>query len=121
MKTKTVDGYYHYLETEAEPAMNMEKPMRDHITASTIHDIHKLLRCAINLAVRREYISKNPFINAALPEHEEKGCVVLSSEQVLKVLKFTCRPVHYDYYTMCCVVLIAIGCTIRGGEIGRLQ
>lgn len=60
VKTETVDGYYHYLETEAEPAINMEKPMRDHITASTIHDIHKLLRCAINLAVRREYISKTP-------------------------------------------------------------
>lgn len=56
-----------------------------------------------------------------LSEHEEKECVVLSSEQVLKVLKFTCRPEHYDYYTMCCVILIAIGCTIRGGEIGRLQ
>ena len=54
VKTKTVDDYYHYLETEAEPAMNMGKPMRDHITASTIHDIHKLLRCAFNLAVRWE-------------------------------------------------------------------
>lgn len=121
VKTKTVDDYYHYLETEAEPAMNMGKPMRDHITASTIHDIHKLLRCAFNLAVRWEYISKNPFINATLPEHEEKERVVLSSDQVLRVLKFTCRPEHYDYYTMYCAILIAIGCTTRGGEIGGLQ
>ena len=121
VKTKTVDDYYHYLETEAAPAMNMGKPMRDHITASTIHDIHKLLRCAFNLAVRWEYISKNPFINATLPEHEEKERVVLSSEQVLRVLKFTCRPEHYDYYTMYCAILIAIGCTTRGGEIGGLQ
>lgn len=121
VKTKTVDDYYHYLETEAEPAMNMGKPMRDHITASTIHDLHKLLRCAFNLAVRWEYINKNLFINATLPEHEEKERVVLSSEQVLRVLKFTCRPEHYDYYTMYCAILIAIGCTTRGGEIGGLQ
>ena len=52
IKTKAVDDYYHFLETEAEPATNMGKPMRDHITAATIHDIHKVLRCAFNLAVR---------------------------------------------------------------------
>lgn len=78
VKTKTVDDYYHYLETEAEPAMNMGRPMRDHITASTIHDIHKLLRCTFNLAVRWEYISKNPFINATLPEHEKKTHSLIS-------------------------------------------
>lgn len=121
IKTKTVDDYYHFLETEAEPATNMGKPIRDHITASTIHDIHKVLRCAFNLAVRWEYISKNPFLNATLPEHQEKERVVLSPEQVLKVLKFTCRPEYYDYYMMYCAILIAIGCTVRGGEIGGLQ
>lgn len=121
IKTKTVDDYYHFLETEAEPATNMGKPMRDHITASTIHDIHKVLRCAFNLAVRWEYISKNPFLNATLPEHQEKERAVLTPEQVLKVLKFTCRPEYYDYYMIHCAILIAIGCTVRGGEIGGLQ
>lgn len=121
IKTKTVDDYYHFLETEAEPATNMGRPMRDHITASTIHDIHKVLRCAFNLAVRWDYISKNPFSNATLPEHQEKERVVLSPEQVLRVLKFTCRPDYYDYYMMHCAILIAVGCTLRGGEIGGLQ
>ena len=121
IKTKTVDDYYHFLETEAEPATNMGKPMREHITASTIHDIHKVLRCAFNLAVRWEYISKNPFLNATLPEHHEKERVVLEPEQILKVLEFTNRPEYYDYYLIHCAVLIAIGCTVRGGEIGGLQ
>ena len=121
VKTKTVDDYYNFLETEAEPAMNVGNPMRDHITASTIHDLHKLSRCAFNLAVQREYISKNPFFNENLPEHEEKERVVLSPDQVLRVLEFTCRPDHYDYYTIYCAILIAIGCTTRGGEIGGLQ
>ncbi|MGL5437194.1 MAG: phage integrase SAM-like domain-containing protein [Lachnospiraceae bacterium] len=47
----------------------MAKLKREHLSASTIHDIHKLLRCAFNLAVRWEYIRKNPFLNATLPEH----------------------------------------------------
>ena len=117
IKTKTVDDYYHFLETEAEPATNMGRPMREHITAATIHDIHKVLRCAFNLAVRWEYISKNPFLNATLPEHHEKERVILEPEQILKVLEFTNRPEYYDYYLIHCAVLIAIGCTVRGGEI----
>ena len=66
--------------------------MRDHITAATIHDIHKVLRCAFNLAVRWEYINKNPFLNATLPEHHEKERVILEPEQILKVLEFTKPP-----------------------------
>ena len=121
IKTKTVDDYYHFLETEAEPATNMGRPMREHITAATIHDIHKVLRCAFNLAVRWEYISKNPFLNATLPEHHEKERVILEPEQILKVLEFTNRPEYYDYYLIHCAILIAIGCTVRGGEIDGLQ
>lgn len=121
IRTKTVDDYYHYLETEAEPATNMGKPMRERITASTIHDIHKVLRCAFNLAVRWEYIKKNPFLNATLPDHKEKQRVALEPDQILKVLDYTCRPDQYDYFLIHCAILIAIGCTVRGGEIGGLQ
>jgi hypothetical protein len=55
IRTKTVDDYYHFLQHEAEPAANMGKPRRDHINPSTIHDIHKVLRCAFNQALRWEY------------------------------------------------------------------
>lgn len=121
IKTKTVDDFYDYLQREAEPATNMGKPMREHITPSTIHELHKVLRCAFNLAVRWEYISKNPFLYATLPEHKEKERVVLEPEQALKVLEFCCRPESYDYFMIYCAILIAVGCTLRGGEIGGLQ
>lgn len=121
IKTKTIDDYYDFLLTEAEPATNMGRPMRDHITASVIHDIHKVLRCAFNIAVKWDYIVKNPFLNATLPEHQEKERMVLEPEQVIKVLDFTCRPEYYDYYVMHCAILLAIACTLRGGEIGGLQ
>ena len=41
IRTKTVDDFYHFLLNEAEPATNMGKPKREHISPSTIHDIHK--------------------------------------------------------------------------------
>lgn len=121
IKTKTVDDYYNFLLTEAEPASNMGKPQRDHIQPSTVHDIHKVLRCAFNIAVKWEYISKNPFINATLPEYKEKERPVLEPEQALKLLDYTCKPEYYDYYVMHCAILLIVACTMRGGEIGGLQ
>lgn len=121
LKTKDIDDYYHFLLTEAEPATNMGRPMRDHITASTVNDIHKLLRTALNKAVDWEYLKKNPCLKAIVPEYKEKERTVLEPEQILKVLDFACRPEHYDYYVIYCAILIAVGCTVRGGEIGGLQ
>ena len=50
----------------------MNRMDRSKISPSIIHDIHKVLRCAFNQAVKWEYIAKNPFLNATLPEHKEK-------------------------------------------------
>lgn len=99
----------------------MGRQKREHVTASTVHDIHKIVHCAFNLAVKWDYISTNPFIKATLPEHKEKERKVLEPEQVLKVLDFTCRKEYYDYYLMHCAIHLAIACTMRGGEIGALQ
>lgn len=73
IRTKTVDDYYHYLLHNAEPPSNTGKPKRDRVSPSTIHDIHKVICCAFNQAVRWEYIAKNPFVNATLPEHKGKN------------------------------------------------
>ena len=121
IRTKTVDDYYDFLLEEAEPAANMGRQRREHVTVSTVHDIHKVVRCAFNLAVKWDYISTNPFIKATLPEHREQERKVLEPEQVLKILDFTCRKEYYDYYLMHCAIHLAIACTMRGGEIGALQ
>ena len=121
IRTKTVDDYYDFLLEEAEPATNMGRPRREHVTVSTIHDIHKVVRCAFNLAVKWDYIGSNPFLKATLPEHKEKERKVLEPEQVLKILDFTCRTDYYDYYVMHCAIHLALACTMRGGEIGGLR
>ena len=36
IRTKTVDDFYHFLLNEAEPATNMGKPKREHISPSTM-------------------------------------------------------------------------------------
>ena len=121
IRTKTVDDFYHFLMNEAEPATNMGKPTRKHITASTIHDIHKVLRCAFNQARKWEYIAKNPFLDATLPEHKESKRDALTPEQLHRILKFTDRPEIYDLYMMHCAIQLAFACCLRGGEVGGAQ
>ena len=121
IRTKTVDDYYHFLLNEAEPVANRGKPGREHVTASMVHDIHKVLRRAWNQAVKWEYVAKNPFLNATLPEHKEKKRVALTPEQLSRVLKFTNRPEIYDYYMLHCAIQLSFACSMRGGEIGGAQ
>lgn len=99
----------------------MGKPTRDKVSPSLIHDIHKVLRCAFNQAVKWEYIAKNPFLNATLPEHKEKKRDALTPEQLSKVMDFTDRPDIYDYYVLHCAIQLAFACCMRGGEVGGAQ
>lgn len=121
IRTKTVDDFYHFLMNEAEPATNMGKPKRKHISASTIHDIHKVMRCAFNQAKRWEYIAKNPFLDATLPDHKESKRDALTPEQLHRILEFTDRPEYYDYYVLHCAIQLAFACCLRGGEVGGSQ
>lgn len=106
---------------EAELATNMGKPQRKHITPSTIHDIYKVLRCAFNQAKKWEYIAKNPFLDATLPEHKESKRNALTPEQLQRVLDFTYRPDIYDLYVVHCAMQLAFACCMRGGEVGGSQ
>ncbi|MEG0767546.1 MAG: site-specific integrase, partial [Clostridia bacterium] len=121
IRTKAVDDYYHFLLFSAEPAANAGKPKREKINPSLIHDIHKVLRCAFNQAVKWEYIAKNPFLNATLPEHKEKKRDALTPEQLHRMLEFTDRPDIYDYYMIHCAMQLAFACSMRGGEVGGAQ
>lgn len=121
IRTKTVDDYYHLLLHRAEPAASMNRVDRKRISPSIIHDIHKVLRCAFNQAVKWEYIAKNPFLNATLPDHQEKKREALTPEQLYKVLEFTDRPDIYDYYLLHCAMQLAFACCMRGGEVGGVQ
>lgn len=121
IRTKTVDDFYHFLLHKAEPAASMNRMDRDKVSPSIIHDIHKVLRCAFNQAVKWEYIAKNPFLNATLPDHQEKKRDALTPEQLHKVLVFTDRPDIYDYYLLHCAIQLAFACCMRGGEVGGVQ
>ena len=121
VRTKTVDDYYEFLLNEVEPVANAGNPKREKFTTSMIRDIHKVLRCAFNQAIRWEYIGKNPFENATLPEHEEEEREALTPAQLHRLLEFTDRPDIYDYYMLHCAIQLSFACCMRGGEVAAAQ
>lgn len=121
VRTKTVDDFYDYLLDEAEPVANLGRPKREKIAPSVIRDIHKVMRCAFNKAIKWDYISKNPFDNATVPEYTEKERDALTPEQLRKILEYTDRPEDYTLYMMHCAIQLGFACCLRGGEIGAIQ
>ena len=79
------------------------------------------MRCAFNQAKKWEYIAKNPFLDATLPDHKEVKRDALTPDQLQKVLDFTDRPEAYDLYLIHCAIQLAFACCMRGGEIGGAQ
>ena len=114
--------YYNQGEakTDDAPGLGWDGDL-EHISPSTIHDIHKVLRCAFNQAKKWEYIAKNPFLDATLPEHKEAKRDALTPEQLQRVLDFTDRTDIYDLYVIHCAIQLAFACCMRGGEVGGAQ
>ena len=111
IRTKTVDDYYHFLLFEAEPVTNPGKPKREHLTTSIIHDIHKVLRCAFNQAVKWEMISRNPVLNATLPKCETKPREIWTADTLFHALELC------DDDNLALALNLAFSCSLRMGEM----
>ena len=118
---KNVDDYYDYLLKECPPVANMGKPTRKRVSASTIQDIHKVLRTAFNIAKKWQYVAQNPFLDATVPEYKPNERDALTSAELQKVLDETNNPDDYDLYLIHCAMILAFFCSLRGGEIGGIQ
>lgn len=97
----TIDEYYYF----------MMKNESSDITICTIHQIHKLLRCAFNQAIRWGYINENPVLFATLPEKRKSEMPFWNEKEVAVALE-KCT----DHALKLCIHLAFAG-TMRIGEI----
>lgn len=119
---KAIDDYYTWLITECPAATSKHhRASTAHVTASVVKDIHKILRCAFNKAVKWQYIESNPFLNATLPEYKSKVRPALTPSEIDRVLEYTDRPDDYNLFLIHCAMNLAFAGSMRGGEIGALQ
>ena len=77
--------------------------------------IHKLLKSAFSMAVRWDYIDKNPTAGATLPTCRSKKRDVWSDDEAIQALNGCDDP------TMRLCLYLALGCSLRIGEILGLQ
>jgi len=113
---KSIDDYYTWLVTKCRAASG-----EGHVTPSTVNDIHKILRCAFNKAVKWQHIESNPFLNSTVPEYKSKVRPALTPNEIERVIEYTDRPNDYNLFLIHCAMNLAFAGSMRGGEIGALQ
>lgn len=119
---KAIDKYYVWLITECPQADTKYNPKSgEFVTASTVNDIHKILRCAFNRAKKWQHIGSNPFLDATVPEYKSEERPALTPDEIDSVLKYTDNPDVYDLYLIHCAMNLAFAGSMRGGEVGGLQ
>lgn len=106
--------YKNMLNTQAK-AMAGHKDVEKKISYPVIVKCHCLIRSALNQAVRWGYIQINPAVNVSLPRMPAKRREVWTPEQALMAINLCTDP------NLKTCILLAIGCSLRLGEILGLQ
>ena len=108
---RTMDKFYLSLRAVKTKVVNNRIPKKTFLTPKTIREIHKLLRCAFNQAVRWELISRNPVINATLPKEAPQERNIWTADILFKALEVC------DDDNLALALNIAFSCSTRMGEL----
>lgn len=102
-----------YDELQRTPAIVLKghKDTGKTVSHGVIEAIHSLLKNAFNRAIRWGYISTNPAMTAEVPQYEKKPRAVWEAETAQTALA-QCQDQR-----MKLIMMLAIGCTMRVGEI----
>ena len=85
ISTRYLEIYYQkLLKTPAVGSPGPKKSESVFVSASTIQDVHKLLRNCFAQAVKWEMIEKNPATNATVPKHKSKKREIWTAETLMR-------------------------------------
>lgn len=110
LNTRTIEKYYQHLLTVKSKVTN-RKPNNEYLSSHVVREIHKLLRSAFNQAVKWELMSKNPCINATLPQEEHKPREIWDADTLFKALEL-CTD---DLLKL--AINLSFSCSLRIGEM----
>ena len=81
------------------------------VSARNVKEIHKILNCAFNQAIRWEYMEHNPVAKATLPKAEAKKRDIWTSDDLFKALE-VCEDDR-----LALAINLAFSCSLRLGEM----
>lgn len=115
VSAKVVDEYYLTLKKTKSVITRGRTPKSEYVTPTVIANIHKVLRCAFEQAVKWELLGKNPFPLANKPKAEYKKRDIWTSDMIRIALDNCREPKLYI------AMNLAFACSLRIGEITGLQ
>lgn len=114
--SKFVDQFFRDLQ-KMEYVVNGQhkKNVGRKIGPPMLFQIQKVLRSAFNRALRWEYIPKNPFEKAVLPEYITEEKAIWKADEIAKALAL-CEDIR-----LLLAINLSFACSMRAGEIIGLQ
>ena len=112
---RDLDIFYDGLQDKPAIILKGHTKTDARISPSVIQRIHVLLRSALNMAVRWGYIATNPAEHVTPPEYRQQERAVWTGSEALYALQCCDDPVLH------LAMLLALGCSLRIGEILGLQ
>ena len=111
LNTRVMEKYYQNLLKVKSRVVNNRKPNNEYLSCHVVREIHKLLRCAFNQAVKWELMAKNPCINATLPKEEHKTRDIWDAPTLFKALELC------DDDILKLAINLSFSCSLRMGEM----
>lgn len=106
-----MDQYYQKLLTVKSVPKFRGQNVETCVSARNVKEIHKVLNCAFNQAIRWEYLEHNPVSKAVLPKFDSQPRDIWTSDILFKALS-VCEDER-----LALVMNLAFSCSLRLGEI----
>lgn len=108
---RMMDEYYQkLLKVKSAPRYKGEV-VKTCVSPRNVREIHKILNCAFNQAIRWEYMEHNPVAKATLPKSEAKQRNIWTADDLFKALS-VCEDDR-----LALAINLAFSCSLRLGEI----
>lgn len=111
LNTRVIERYYQNLLKVKSRVINNRKPNNEYLSCHVVREIHKLLRCAFNQAVKWELMTKNPCVNATLPHEEHKTRDIWDAPTLFRALELC------DDDLLKLAINLSFSCSLRIGEM----
>lgn len=108
---RLIDKYYQDLLEVRVATRDGRVQKNEYVTAQIVHQIHKLLRNALGVAVKWELITRNPAENATLPKWDKKERQIWDAETIARATELCEDPV------LALSINLAFACSLRVGEL----
>lgn len=111
VKPKTMDYYFQRLKTVKMAAGNNHKNDGRLMSTRNIREVYKVLNPAFQLAVKWEYMAKNPVTAVTLPQYTKTSREIWTAEELFYAIQLC----ENENLAVC--IHLAFACSMRIGEI----